>query len=76
MIIDDGNGNEIILGGNNMSGGDNISNLKAAFSREKKYTDALEKVRDQLKLISNYKLGHVCPAINGLIDYISDILGE
>lgn len=76
MIIDDGNGNEIILGGNNMSGGDSISNLKASFSREKHYRDALEKVRDQLKLTEDYKLGHVCPAINGLITYISDVLGE
>lgn len=59
-----------------MSGGDSINNLKAAFSREKKYVDALEKIRDQLKLIGNYKLGHVCPAIRGLIDYIGDVLGE
>ena len=76
MIIDDGNGNEIILGGNDMSGGDSISNLKASFSREKQYRDALEKIRDQLKLTEGYKVGHVCPAIKGLINYISDVLGE
>jgi len=76
MIIDDGNGNEIILGDNNMSGGDSISNLKASFSREKYYRDALEKVREHLKLTEDYKIGHVCPAIEGLINYISDVLGE
>lgn len=74
MIIDDSNGN--IIGDSSMSGGDCISNLKAAFNREKKYRDALEKIRDQLKLTEGYKVGHVCPAIEGLINYISDVLGE
>ncbi|MBQ5475244.1 MAG: hypothetical protein IIT65_11250, partial [Lachnospiraceae bacterium] len=53
-----------------------ISNLKAAFGREKQYWDALKKIRDQLKLTEGYKVGHVCPAIEGLINYISDVLGE
>lgn len=74
LIIDDGNGN--IIGDSSMSGGDCISNLKAAFSREKKYIDSLAFIKRHLKEINEYKLGHVRPAINGLINYISDILGE
>lgn len=76
MIIDDGNGNEIIFGGNNMSGGDCISNIKASLSREKKYVDALVFIKRHLTEINEYKLGHVRPAINGLINYIGDVLGE
>lgn len=59
-----------------MPGGDNISNLKAMYDRETKYITALGKIREQLLLVKDYKLGHVCPGIQGLIDYIGDVLGE
>lgn len=75
--MDDGNGNEIYnIGDDKMPGGDNINNIKSMFSREKQYVDALIKVREQLKSIQDYKVGHVCPGIQGLINYISDVLGE
>lgn len=59
-----------------MSGGDNISNIKEMYSRERKYLDIIRGVKDELIDIEQQPLPYVSGAINSLIDYLEGILNE
>lgn len=59
-----------------MSGGDNISNIKEMYARERKYLDIIRGVKDELIDIEQQPLPYVSGAINGLIDYLEGILNE
>lgn len=59
-----------------MSGGDNISNIKEMYSRERKYLDILKGIKNELIDIEQQPLPYVSGAINGLIDYLEGILDE
>ena len=74
--IDDGNGNIIYFKGGKMTGGSNIDNIKEMYSREKKYIDALNKIREQIQEALKLRLELVSPKLIGLMDYIGNVLGE
>lgn len=59
-----------------MSGGDNISNIKEMYSRERKYLDILKGIKNELIDIEQQPLPYVSGAINGLIDYLEGIIDE
>lgn len=59
-----------------MSGGDNISNIKEMYARERKYLDIIKGIKDELIDIEQQPLPYVSGAINGLIDYLEGILNE
>jgi len=59
-----------------MTGGDNISNIKAMYNREQKYLDIIKGIKNELIDIEQQPLPYVSGAINGLIDYLEGILDE
>jgi len=59
-----------------MTGGDNLSNIKAMYDRETRYIDGLGKIRTDLKDILEQPVSFISPSIRGLIDYIGDLLNE
>ena len=59
-----------------MSGGDNISNIKEMYSRERKYQDTIKGIKDELKDILDQPLLDVAGNIKGLINYLEGILNE
>lgn len=59
-----------------MSGGDNISNIKAMYDREQKYLDIIKGIKNELIDIEQQPLPYVSGAINSLIDYLEGILNE
>ena len=74
--IDDGNGNEIEFRRLLMTGGNNISNIKEMYNRERRYITALESIREKLKETLGQPLKFTPPIIQGIIDYIGDELDE
>lgn len=59
-----------------MTGGNNISNIKEMYSRERRYITALENIRGKLKEALDQPLKFTPPIIQGIIDYIGDELDE
>jgi len=59
-----------------MAGGDNISNIKAMYKRERRYIDGLQKIRNELKDILDQPLRLSEGSIRGLMNYIGDLLDE
>lgn len=59
-----------------MSGGDNISNIKEMYSRERKYLDILKGIKNELIDILDQPLLDVASNIKGLINYLEGILNE
>lgn len=59
-----------------MPGGDNISNIKAVYEREKRYLEVIRGIRDELLDIEQQPLPYVSGAINSLIDYLEGFLNE
>lgn len=59
-----------------MSGGDNISNMKEMYARERKYLDTLQGIKNELKDILDQPLLDVASNIKGLINYLEGILDE
>ena len=59
-----------------MSGGNNVSNIKAMYKRERRYIDGLQKIRNELKDILDQPLRLSEGSIRGLMNYIGDLLDE
>lgn len=59
-----------------MPGGDNISNIKAMYSREHKYLEILRGIRNELNDILDQPLLDVATNIKGLINYLEDMIDE
>ncbi len=59
-----------------MAGGDNVSNIKAMYKRERRYIDGLQKIRNELKDILDQPLRLSEGSIRGLMNYIGDLLDE
>lgn len=59
-----------------MSGGDNISNIKGMYARERKYLDIIKGIKNELIDILDQPLLDVAGNIKGLINYLEGILNE
>ena len=59
-----------------MPGGDNISNIKSMYARERKYLDIIRRVREELIYIEQQPLRYVSGLIDSLIDYLEDIADD
>ena len=59
-----------------MPGGDNISNVKAMYNREKRYIDVIQGIKNELIDIEQQPLNCVLSNIHSLIDYLERILND
>lgn len=59
-----------------MVGGDNISNIKEMYTRERKYLDIIKGIKNELIDIEQQPLNLAPISIDGLISYLEGILNE
>lgn len=59
-----------------MSGGDNISNIKSMYARERKYLDIIKGIKNELIDIEQQPLNLAPVSIDGLISYLEGFLDE
>ena len=59
-----------------MPGGDNISNIKAVYEREKRYLDVIRGIKNELIDIEQQPLNLAPISIDGLISYLEGFLNE
>ena len=59
-----------------MPGGDNISNVKAMYDREKRYLDVIRGIKNELIDIEQQPLNLAPISIDGLINYLEGFLDE